>query len=276
MPNPYNGDLTALGLPTALAIQSSTNTTPIQVTTTTNHGLMTHDCVWIYDHTTNTGVNGEWTVTVIDADTFSLDGSTGVAAGGATGTVQPLTFNPAGTNLISDGTDDLDAGNLNPPHEHLLDRTALLTAFLKPLFIGQGIVRPAGLLFSTDKTMTQIGTASMNNTEVAISGSKGTLTKLAENQMVLFAYNVNLAGTGSAQVALGFVSYAPGATPGAYTSLSWKAVDATIRGYTLADLTLFTGLPGGNMDIALIAYSPGIGTAAFYGTYSLYAFVIGG
>jgi hypothetical protein len=47
---------------------------------------VTGDQIYIADHLLNTPANGSWTVTFVDINHFSLDGSTGVAAGGASGT----------------------------------------------------------------------------------------------------------------------------------------------------------------------------------------------
>jgi hypothetical protein len=54
----------------------STNTTPI-VIGSNSHGCTTGDTVIIYGHPGNTNANGVWEVTVIDADRFSLNGSSG-------------------------------------------------------------------------------------------------------------------------------------------------------------------------------------------------------
>lgn len=66
------------------AITSSTNASPI-VVTSSGHGLQTGDRVTIISHATNTAANGTWTVTRVDANTFSLDNSTGNGVGGGTG-----------------------------------------------------------------------------------------------------------------------------------------------------------------------------------------------
>lgn len=71
-------------------ISSSTNASPIAVTTAT-HGLSTGDYVLIASHTTNTKANGLWKVTVTSSTVFTLDGSTGNGVGGATGTFQKMT-----------------------------------------------------------------------------------------------------------------------------------------------------------------------------------------
>lgn len=116
----------ANNLPGVVAIASTTNASPIVVTTATAHGLATGDDVNVYGHTTNTPANGQRSVTVISPTTFSLDGSHGTAAGGATGAVQPLTA--PGFQIPSDGDDD-DAASVDVALEADADRTAfLLTA----------------------------------------------------------------------------------------------------------------------------------------------------
>ena len=60
---------------------SSTDATPIVYKTAAAHGLSTGDKVQIYGHTTNIAANGTWTITKVDADDFSLDGSVGSGGG---------------------------------------------------------------------------------------------------------------------------------------------------------------------------------------------------
>ena len=69
----------------AVAIASSTNATPIVVTTASAHNLTTGDRVTVTGHTVNTAANGTWLITVTGATTYSLAGSVGVGVGGATG-----------------------------------------------------------------------------------------------------------------------------------------------------------------------------------------------
>lgn len=83
-------DVSSGGPYATTALVSSTNASPIAVTTGT-HGLSTGDYVWILNHTTNTSANGHWKVTVTSGTTFTLDGSTGNGVGGATGTFQLVT-----------------------------------------------------------------------------------------------------------------------------------------------------------------------------------------
>jgi hypothetical protein len=65
---------------TAKAITGSTNASPIQITCT-SHGYSTGDIVHIYGDTTNFTANGTWTITYVGVNTFTLDGSSGVAVG---------------------------------------------------------------------------------------------------------------------------------------------------------------------------------------------------
>jgi hypothetical protein len=130
MPSQENGNpgtiVTAVRAATPVAILSSTNATPIVVQTSAAHGRQSGDAVHVSGHLVNTNANGEWIVTVVDGTHLALTGITpavGNGVGGATGHVQALSMG-ATFAIISDGTDDLDASNLNPPPIALADRTA--------------------------------------------------------------------------------------------------------------------------------------------------------
>jgi hypothetical protein len=71
----------------AISISSSTNTSPIVITSAANHGLTTGDITDIYGHTINYNANGAWVVNVLTPTTFELVGSVGVGVGGATGSL---------------------------------------------------------------------------------------------------------------------------------------------------------------------------------------------
>lgn len=85
-----SGTWTGQRLINTLNISSSTNASPIEITTS-SHGLATGDTVIITGHTTNTNANGTWEITYVSATKFTLDGSTGNDVGGATGTIRPRT-----------------------------------------------------------------------------------------------------------------------------------------------------------------------------------------
>jgi len=70
-----------------IAITSSTNANPIEITTTALHGLIAGDQVVIADHVTNTAANGTWAIGFTSTTKFTLTGSTGNGVGGATGTI---------------------------------------------------------------------------------------------------------------------------------------------------------------------------------------------
>lgn len=80
------------GRPAAVAISSSTNATPIVITTSAAHGLVTGDYVNIVNHTVNTNANGVWKVGTVGSSTtfqiLQMDGTntTGNGIGGPSGT----------------------------------------------------------------------------------------------------------------------------------------------------------------------------------------------
>lgn len=65
--------------PAALTVTGATNATPI-VLTVTSHGLVTGDRVTVASVGGNTAANGNWTVTKVTDNTFSLDDSAGNGA----------------------------------------------------------------------------------------------------------------------------------------------------------------------------------------------------
>lgn len=81
----------------AVNIASSTNATPIVVTTGAAHNLEDGDIITIASHLVNTSANGVWRIDVLSSTTFSLNDSVGVGIGGATGTVQDSGIYQSGT-----------------------------------------------------------------------------------------------------------------------------------------------------------------------------------
>lgn len=65
------------------AITSSTDATPIVVTTSAAHGLSTGDVITIFGHTTNVAANGTYKITKVDADEFSLQTLAGADVAGS-------------------------------------------------------------------------------------------------------------------------------------------------------------------------------------------------
>ena len=75
--------------PSSKTVTSSTNASPISILTSIDHGMVTGDCCYIYNHLTNTVANGAWVITKVDDTNFTLDNSTGIAAG-TSGTVYQI------------------------------------------------------------------------------------------------------------------------------------------------------------------------------------------
>jgi hypothetical protein len=74
-PTAYTASLSVCAFP-AFPITNATNTSPI-VITSAGHGLTTGKKVAVVNVGGNGAAKGTFTITVIDANTFSLDGSTG-------------------------------------------------------------------------------------------------------------------------------------------------------------------------------------------------------
>ena len=134
MTTPYSGKPGNETRQSAVNISSSTNATPIVVTTAASHGLYEGDRVEIVSHATNTAANGVWYVHVVDATHISLyaawtagavaTASVGVGVGGATGTVQYLGLTPRVT--LPDDGDLRSASSINVPNEDAKDGQAWL------------------------------------------------------------------------------------------------------------------------------------------------------
>lgn len=70
-----------------ISITSSTNASPIVITTSTTHNFKVGQQIVVSGHTTNTNANGTWTVSAATSNTVTLSGSTGNGVGGATGSI---------------------------------------------------------------------------------------------------------------------------------------------------------------------------------------------
>jgi hypothetical protein len=113
MSSTYNANgtlVSATNGQTQVPIASSTNPTafPYVIQTSFAHGYNSGDYVEIEGHLVNTGVNGRWTITVIDSTHFSLNGTAGGggSGGGATGycvdySMTPTVTFPADGELIT-------------------------------------------------------------------------------------------------------------------------------------------------------------------------------
>lgn len=112
-------------------IITCTNASPIEATTTVNHGFATGDRVRVAGVLGCTAANGDFRITVTSATTFTLDGSTGNGAynPSSEATAVDLSLTPQ-FQIPSDG-DTLDAASVNAAFEGLADRTQFLNAGLQ-------------------------------------------------------------------------------------------------------------------------------------------------
>lgn len=88
---------TAVGLQTASgSITAASNASPIQITSA-GHGLATGAVVILENVGGNTNANGAWVITVVDANNFTLNGSSGNAAYTSGGDWRQI---PAGAQFV--------------------------------------------------------------------------------------------------------------------------------------------------------------------------------
>ncbi len=124
----YNGDPANITTPAVRGISDASNTTPIVITTASNHTFGDNDSVVVAGVVGNTAANGAWKITKLGVDTFSLDGSVGngayVADAGDTVTDYSLTpeiVRPAGSDVRT-------AASINASIDALADRSQFLAA----------------------------------------------------------------------------------------------------------------------------------------------------
>lgn len=125
MPNNYDAQGGNVVAPFAeAAISSSTNASPIVVTTATPHNVKTGNLVLVYDHLVNVGANGIWIAGAVTSTTVTLLGSTGVPGGVATGKVQALSLGVT-YGFPADG-EDVNGISVGAPFELIADQLQYL------------------------------------------------------------------------------------------------------------------------------------------------------
>lgn len=166
-------------------IASSTNATPIVVTTAVAHGYTTGDIVYIGDHTTNTDANGVWAITAASGSVFSLTDPitggnvVGNGVGGATGYAVNLGRGTAGTRFW-DAFDGCLVGSLS---------TAL-----------SGLTTTSGIADAADVTFTAVTGATVE--AVAIIRDTGTNTTSEMIALITGRHIVTAAATIAAATTL--------------------------------------------------------------------------
>jgi hypothetical protein len=161
MSTTYQGLATNVTSPLTASINGATSATPIVIQTAAPHNFQTGDQIIISGvlwggglFPVNTPRSNPWTITVVDATHFSLNGSTnpGNAYAGA-GLATDLSATPA-TTIPSDG-DNRNAASVNVPLETALDRTQFIVPRLgRYRFLDQYLFRALDDTFASYATMT--------------------------------------------------------------------------------------------------------------------------
>ncbi|MBI3666540.1 MAG: hypothetical protein HY236_10020 [Acidobacteria bacterium] len=116
-------------------VTGATNATPVQITSI-GHGFSTGDRVLISGVGGNNGANGEWRITLVDADHFTLDGSAGNAAYSSGGKAERIAYSAPVPHLAA-----IQHGQTDPTALadgiHITIRDIFINGF-KPATLTQG------------------------------------------------------------------------------------------------------------------------------------------
>lgn len=91
-----------LPVPQWHSVSGATAEAPIEITTPIPNGLVTGDRVVVKGVLGNEAANGSWTVTILTATTFALDGSAGSGTYAGGGSVFPSAGQPVPTGKVND------------------------------------------------------------------------------------------------------------------------------------------------------------------------------
>lgn len=262
MPTQYNGDSGNIVVPNQVNITSTTNAVPVVVQTSAPHLLTTGDTAVVFGNAVNTGANGVWVVTVIDATHVSLNGSTGTGVGTATGAIVSLALG-ATYQIPADG-DALNAASVNVAFETLGDRTALLSA-------NMGQYRECGLSLThlDDNATEKLSWLSHTMATSLTWESLGTILQSLVGELLAGdLVEVSFTGTGTflnsggasniACLALGWATYANGGAPGTPGKVSGSGQllgQSTTGGSAGVNLRGFFQPGGENMALYLMGYT---------------------
>jgi hypothetical protein len=282
MSTQYNGLAANIVAPAAVNIASSTNTTPIQITTSSPHDLTTGDTVDVSGHHTNTNANGQWVVSVLSTTQFTLVGSTlNGNTGGATGQVQSLASGP--TYATPNDGDARNAASVDVALDALGDRTAMLAVATGAYKLAQYLNFQADNGFSlTEYAQCNVVSLSTYTQFTTLPGPMPwTIDGLVNGDIVEFEWSGTWGTAGSptlVYLALGVSSFEPGG------SGTWMKIQASgqfwqgpggVQVYhpvTLTGYTSFGGVPGYDMSVQLMAATTGaIADISLFGDYNLTA-----
>jgi len=247
----YGGLPSQITNPTAVNISQATAANPIQVTTSSSHGLTTGDWVDIFG-SANVNANCVNTpVTVIDATNFTIPiNGTGAVNGGATGTVQQLAYTQNIATIPADG-DSNAAATYVPGYQAVLDRSAFQRANTGQYKLPQFQETDAAdttfnvVAYSAGQAFT--ANTYVNPTTVNGPGPTYTFTNVSTSDVLEVQYNITVScsnsvgGTPLCKVKL---QYARGA--GAYQDISGAAYHFSIPGAVVMNVPMaFSFMLGG-------------------------------
>ncbi len=171
-----------LGYGSYRTISTSTNASPIEVTTTTPHGFHNGDIVEVAGHATNTAANGVWTVVYVTATKFQLVGSTGtgVGSGGTVRSRRGASERIANVRLTATGT---DGGTHNITHH--------FNSNVRVPDLGQDPASIGGYLETTARVL---GDTQVIRGELPITPNAGpfAVTSYAVSAIITFDDNTNI------------------------------------------------------------------------------------
>lgn len=247
----YKGLAANITPPSPVTITSSTNATPIVVTTSGAHGLAPGDSVAVYGHLLNTSANGVWEVLTPTTTTLTLVGSTPTAVGAATGSVQSLALGT--TDMVTDGNKPL-AAEWTVPDACALDRTAFLWRAM-----GWDLeIFPGGNIYLADgATMTTGATADVTLSCPFTSNKQATFTGQGANP--------GLAATGGPSGAPGVLAVGAAGGNGVTSTGQGSGSGALCTGGASTGTGLVAVGAGGGNGVSATGQGPGIGVVAVGG-----------
>jgi hypothetical protein len=181
MADEYRGLPSNISIAGAFNIASSTNATPIVVTTALSHSIETGDALIVGGHLVNTAANGVWIAGAVTATTVTLVGSVGNGVGGATGSLRSMDLGTV--DIPEDAVDQIDAASVNVPFEAGFDRDSYMWAsqFLE-------LKNPGRNLPDADTTV------DFMNTLLFVPDVTATTVYTLPNPVILAPFNVRRVG----------------------------------------------------------------------------------
>jgi hypothetical protein len=246
---------------TPFSISGATNASPIIVSVSAPTSLATGQTVIINGVSGNTAANNSpinpfWTITAIDSQHFSLNGSTGSGAytsGGLVYCTRPIFNVLSDTNRVAGGyADDIAISGANPPF--MFSRQTVIMNMI----VSDNFVEPP-LLGDTNYKLPQNFTSSLLTTPALITQQQGSnllVENVSASGRITFSSGTVVSKATSSFINSSSPSLPSGAVLGTYLSVSKCMVD----GFSIP--FVFAGL-GGKLDHFLLTNSR-VGAYGYY------------